>query len=125
MILFSKDKEIILKIVNAVFLLWFIIALLAIGNITINMLVMEKTQTYEEYKLISCGSLSIKNPSDPALNKGVSEADCKLMYDQYKYNNRNNTYYQKVDLYKGIANAVIVLGTLFILNRKKEIVKIK
>ena len=115
MILFSKDKEIIFKIVNAIFLLWLIIALLGLGNTIINMLVSEKTYTYDEYKLDSCNSYSKVNPE----NNKMSEEDCKMMYDQYKYNNNSSNYYLKVDLLNIIANVIIVLFTLIILNRKK------
>ncbi|MDD2377418.1 MAG: hypothetical protein PHD10_01975 [Bacilli bacterium] len=114
MILFSKDKEIIFKITNAILLIWLIAAIVIATNSMIKMVVKEPTFTYEEYKYDNCGYL--KND----LQGESTEEDCEISYNRYKNSLKNSDYYEKITLYTSIANVVIVGGTLFFINSKKE-----
>ena len=56
MTLFSKEKEIIFKIVNAVLLIWLIGAIVFVASSVIELTVKDPVReyTYEEYKATNC-----------------------------------------------------------------------
>ncbi|MDD2435186.1 MAG: hypothetical protein PHO63_02915 [Bacilli bacterium] len=117
MILFSKDKEIIFKITNAILLIWLIAAMVIATNSLIKMVVNEPVYTYQEYEVDECryfkNEPSTENPDE----------ECEYRYASYKNNLKREDYYEKITLYTSIANVIIVGGTLFFINRKKEITK--
>lgn len=113
MILFSKDKEIIFKITNAVLLIWLLGALVFTCNNIIDLLVKAPQYTYNEYELENCGYLK-------DADGGYDQNSCRDAYDRYLLTEKNNDYYKKINLYTAIANVVIVGGTMFFINRRKE-----
>ena len=118
MILFSKDKEIIFKITNAILLIWLLGALVFTANNIIDLLVKKAEYTYNEYELENCSYLKeSSNEVDPDY--------CKDSYDRYLLDIKNDDYYKKINLYTSIANVVIVGGTMFFINRRKETLKSK
>lgn len=116
MILFSKDKEIIFKITNAVLLIWLLGALVFTCNNIIDLLVTKPEYTFKEYELENCSYL--KEPSNE-----IDSDYCKDSYDRYLLDIKNDDYYKKINLYTSIANVVIVGGTMFFINRKRELPK--
>ena len=109
--LFSKDKELILKITNGILLIWFLGALMFTGYNIIEKLVKEPGYTYNEYKLQYCGKY------DEITDY---ESNCQEMYDRSKLDNKHSDFYTTRSLYTSILNVVIVGGALFLLNKKKE-----
>lgn len=113
--LFSKDKEIIFKIVNAVLLIWLIGAIVFVASSVIELAVKEPVReyTYEEYKETNC-----YKKSDTATEEENNSA-CIAQYDDYNFNMKNSDYYKLRSLYISIANVVIVSGFMYFINRKK------
>jgi len=116
MILFSKDKEIIFKITNAILLIWLLGALVFTANNIIDLLFKKAEYTYNEYELENCSYLK-----EPSIE--VDPDYCKDSYDRYLLDIKNDDYYKKINLYTSIANVVIVGGTMFFINRRKETLK--
>lgn len=114
--LFSKDKEIIFKIVNAVLLIWLIGAIVFVASSTIELIVKEPVReyTYEEYKETNC------YPKSETSTEEENEVSCKAQYNDYNFNNKNSNYYELKSLYISIANVVIVGGFIFFINKKKS-----
>lgn len=109
--LFSKDKELIFKIVNGIFLIWFIAAVILTANSIIDYVIREPIPTYQEF---------IKNEGGMYPEKGTTESEMKDIYNQ---NYANQNIYALRFLLTSMANVVIVGGAIYILNRtpkKKE-----
>jgi len=104
--LFAKEKELIFKIVNGIFLIWFIAAVVITANSTIDLLIKEKVPTFEEYRMTE-----LKNYPE---NDKISETELTNMYNQ-QYGTKD-VYALKSTL-NGIANIVIVGGAIYVLNR--------
>lgn len=107
--LFSKDKEIILKITNGILLIWFLGAIIFTGNNLINTLVKEPKLTYNEYKLKYCINK----------NEETNEDYCTNMFDNFQLTNKDNDFYLKRNLYTSLINVIVVGSALFFINRKK------
>lgn len=112
--LFDKDKELILKLTNAVLLIWFIGALIFTFNSALQLIMKEPTKTkdYSEYK-----GTCYKN-----LNETEEEHEkyCKAQFKDYEFEEQNKSFYKRRSLYLSIANVVIVGSTLYFLNKEKE-----
>jgi hypothetical protein len=113
--LFSKEKEIIFKITNAVLLIWLIAAIVFVAANIIELSLKEPNReyTYEEYKLSNCGY------KDENLSEEENDNLCLTRYNDYKFSIENSDYYKWRGLYISIANVVIVGGFLYFINRKK------
>lgn len=109
--LFSKDKEIILKITNGILLIWLLGALIFTGNNLINMVVKEPKLSYNEYKIKYCSNKY----------EEMNEDYCINMYDSSLLSEKDKDFHLKRNLYTSIINVVIVSSALFFINRKKEI----
>lgn len=116
MVLFSKDKEIIFKIVNAVLLIWLIAAIVFVASNVIELTVKEPVReyTYEEYETSNC------YVKDEKATEEENKAACLTQYNNYKFETKNADYYKLRSLYISIANVVIVGGVLFFINKKKK-----
>ena len=106
--LFSKDKELIFKIVNGIFLIWFIAAVILTANSIIEYVIRDPAPTYQEF---------IKNEGGMYPEKGVSEAEMKEIYDQ---NYAGRDVYALRFMLTSMANVVIVGGAIYVLNRTPE-----
>ncbi|MDD4705660.1 MAG: hypothetical protein PHS24_00395, partial [Bacilli bacterium] len=94
--LFSKDKELILKITNGILLIWFLAALIFTGNNLVNILVKEPGYTFEEYKTEYCNYKYENEIKD----------DCKNMYNNFNTEGKRENFNQKRNLYTSIINVV-------------------
>jgi hypothetical protein len=52
--LFSKEKDIFLKIINSILIIWFIIAIVITLGVGIHLINREEVLTYEQYKIEKC-----------------------------------------------------------------------
>lgn len=117
--LFSKDKELILKLTNAALLVWFIGALVFTFNSTLDLFMKEpvRKQNYKEYKT-TCYK-------DKTTTLEEQEKYCEQQYKDLEFDRNNRDFYRKRTLYVALANVVIVGSTLYILNKEKETKKKK
>ncbi len=104
MILFSKDKELILKILNGVLLVWFLGAIVFTLNNTIDLLVDEPSI---EEKTEIC--------KKQCNQEEVKDCGCNAMY---YYD--DSEQYELRSLYYSIANVLVVGPALYFLNKKKS-----
>ena len=116
MFLFSKEKEIILKITNAILLIWAIAAVVFVASSIIELTLKEPVRkyTYEEYKSTNC-IYKDENATDEE-----NDSNCLAQYNDYEWNNKNDNYYKFKTLYISMANVVIVGGVIFFLNKEKK-----
>ncbi|MDD2208302.1 MAG: hypothetical protein PHG03_05635 [Bacilli bacterium] len=108
--LFSKDKELILKITNGILIIWLLGALIFTGNSIVNLTVRKPDYSYKEYQTGYCSSKY----------EDEDEDDCMNMYDNYLLSEKDNIYYEKRSLYTSIINIVVVGSAILFLNRPKE-----
>ncbi|MGI6325076.1 MAG: hypothetical protein ACOXZS_03965 [Bacilli bacterium] len=111
--LFSSKKNIFLKIMNGILLLWFVGALAICANNFITMLMPEPFLTYEEFKAERCGFFKEHTEED-------SEEPCQSQYNNYKTTRKRDNYYNRRGLLVALSNVIIVGSTIYTLNRKKE-----
>ena len=113
--LFSRDKDIIFKIVNGVFLIWFIAAVILTANSIIEYVVREPVPTYQEFR-----DTEYKNFPEEKGN-GMTEAEVRKMYEQ-SYQGRDSWALRF--MFTSMANVVIVGGAILVINKtpgKKQI----
>ena len=104
MILFSKEKELILKILNGVLLVWFLGAIVFTLNNGINLLVDEPSI---EDKIETCKMQCVEEEGKD------SGCDSMYYYD-------DSEHYELKSLYYSIANVIVVGPALYFLNKKKS-----
>ena len=116
MFLFNKEKEIILRITNAILLIWLVAAIVFTASSVIELTLKEPVRkyTYEEYKAINCVVV------DGTLTDKANDQLCLNQYNDYEWNNKNSNYYKFKTLYISLANVVIVSGVIFFLNKEKK-----
>ena len=107
--LFSKEKELILKLVNAVLVIWFVTALVITFNIGLNILIKAPEQTFEEYKAVNC-----------YYRDEEYKDSCENQYESNKYHQKEDKRNKKINISVAIFNVVAVGATTFILNRPKK-----
>lgn len=110
--LFKKDKELLLKLTNAILLLWLIGAIVALLSSIVDISIKDPVAnlTYEEYKGIYCYS-------DESSTEEQNELRCK---GDYKLQTINNDNYKIKVIYNSAIMIVVVGSTLYLLNRKKQ-----
>ena len=115
--LFSKDKEIIFKIVNGILLIWFIAAVILTANSIIEYVVREPIPTYQEFR-----ETEFKNYPEEKGNK-MTEAEVRKMYEQ-SYQGRDS--YSLRFMFTSLANVFIVGGAILVINKtpKEKVSKI-
>lgn len=104
MILFSKEKELILKILNGVLLVWFLGAIVFTLNNGIDLLV-DKPSI--EDKIETCKMQCVEEEG--------KDCGCDSMY---YYD--DSEHYELKSLYYSIANVIVVGPALYFLNKKKS-----
>ena len=115
MSLFSKEKEIIFRITNAILLIWFVAAVVVMCVNIISLFVKDPTEnyTYEEYSTMYC-SYYLDSESDQKIT------NCETQYNSYQLDNDSSNYYKKLTIYGAAANIVVVAGVMYFLNKEKK-----
>ncbi|MDD2505314.1 MAG: hypothetical protein PHF21_03470 [Bacilli bacterium] len=112
--LFSKDKELILKITNAILLIWFLSAIIFTSNNIVNMIIKEPVLTFEQYKSKYCSKRLLDEDQDY----------CQSEYNHNVLNKEDDIFRQKKYLFTSIiATAVPGLGMFFINRDNKKALK--
>lgn len=116
MTLFSKEKEIIFKIVNAILLIWLIGAIVFVASSVIELAIKEPVReyTYKEYAATNCIY------KDSTYTDEEYDNMCLNQYNDYEFSSKNSDFYQLKTLYISIANVIIVGGFLYFINRSKK-----
>lgn len=109
--LFSKDKGIVLSTLNAILIIWIIVAIVVnVSNLT-NILIKDYQYTYEEYRLVTCDL------------KYQTETDCKNNYTLYNVDKKTQNVYYKRDIIVSLVNVILVSGVIVYLNKDKKLKK--
>ncbi len=107
--LFNKDKDLILKIVNLVFLVWLISAIAFFQVSIVDIIIPNQMENYEQYEELYCN-----NGEDTGLKD-----NCKTRYEleikHYQDTKRRN----KKTLFNSFGNVVIVSIAIFVLNKDR------
>ncbi len=108
--LFGKDKELVLKLINAVLIIWFIAAIIISFNLLLNITVRERPMDFAEYRQTFCDGRKFE----------AMEPNCDSMYRTHRRDRDNNRQYEIKSFAVGLFNVVIVGATIYVLNRKKN-----
>jgi hypothetical protein len=106
--LFSKEKELILKITNAILIIWLLASLCFVISNLATLIIKDIPITYSEYQNNYCTT-----------EKEVSK-NCSSDYNNYIINNTNNYAYEKRSLVISIGITIITIGFIYGLNYKKD-----
>ncbi|MDD4035714.1 MAG: hypothetical protein PHS45_00055 [Bacilli bacterium] len=113
MMLFTEEKNIFLKALNVILILWLIGAIVFCYGNVINLVMPEPIRTHDEYKATDCRYFQKEEENN-------QEEYCESQYENYKQMANRNTYYNKRNLLIASGNVVIVGGVLILLNKKKQ-----
>ena len=115
--LFSKEKDIFLKIVNSILVLWLISAIVITFGVGIKIINKDKVLSYEEYSKEVC--MLDKIPSEE-IDSSTTEKNCR---NSYKYDKKNIQTMNKANTNNfliGLSNIVIVSLFMNLLNKKSK-----
>lgn len=106
--LFSKEKGLVLSLLNAVLVIWVIAAtVVTISNLT-NIFIKDFSYSYEDYKIVFCNS------------EYESEEDCQNYYKSHIIDLDGEIVYYKRNAIIAVSNVLLVSATLIILNTNKK-----
>lgn len=111
--LFNKDKELILKLTNAVLLIWLIAAIVISFNLLLDLTLRTENLSYEEWKVINCSLYDSKEVAS-------TEENCKQQYDSSKVYDKRNAKVQRNNFLVGLFNIATVSAALCLLNKNKD-----
>ncbi len=123
--MFSKEKDLIHRIVNLIFIVWFVTTLIFLYNGLINVIVKQPAQSYSVYKVNNCNIKDCSETSDsvctaPDLNdETVEEKDCRSKYELYLSDNKRRDVVYKKNIISSTISFFTVSITLYLLNKKR------
>lgn len=112
--MFNKNKDLILRITNGIFILWLVIALVLTVNSGITLQLLEDKMDYGQFKELGCSEYPIYEKMELP-----DEEACRVNYSVYERNYNDNLKGKKIYFYTTLCQIVFVSGTLFVINRKK------
>jgi len=115
--LFSKEKDIFLKIVNSVLILWLIAAIVITLGVGIKIVNKDKVLSYNDYKVQMCDLDKI--PEEEIDIKTINE-NCRESYTQDKIYHEQMSKANNENFLIGLSNIVIVSLFLNLLNKKTK-----
>lgn len=122
--LFSKEKDIFLKIINSVLIIWLIVAIVITFGVGIKIVNREKVPTYDEYAKTVC--------TLDKLPYECSGEECKKQIDEERKENCEHYYIKDKkeieDMNKAninnilisISNVIVVSLAMHLLNKKSK-----
>lgn len=119
--LFSKEKGIILSILNAILVIWLMVGIiLTVANVT-NILIKDYEYDYKEYKEVYCYYHEEYDDKDGTVtNEEYVERTCKSEYASYKLSNKEMEISRKRGLIVSNTNIVLTTLVLVVLNLKSK-----
>ena len=115
--LFSKEKDIFLKVINSILIIWLIAAIVITFGVGIKIVNKDKVLTYDEYAKEVC--MLDKIPSEE-IDSTTTEKNCR---NSYKYDKKNIQRMNKANnenFLIGLSNIVIVALFMDLLNKNKK-----
>ena len=115
--LFSKEKDIFLRVINSILIIWLITAIVITFGVGIKIINKDKVLTYEEYSKEVC--MLDKIPS-VEIDTATTERNCR---NSYKYDKKNIEKMNKANnenFLIGLSNIVIVALFMNLLNKNKK-----
>jgi len=120
--LFNKEKDLILRIMNLILIVWLIVALILTFAATYNLIDYESKMSYQTFKDGGCTEwYSFRNEEE----RELTETECRANYVRYERNYEQTRRSRRLFLTISITQVILVGGTLFIINRKKKEKSIK
>ena len=115
--LFSKEKDIFLKIVNCILILWLIAAIVITFGVGIKIVNKDKILSYEQYSKEVC--MIDKIPEEEIDIKTVKE-NCNTNYNYDKTEIKRMNKANTENFLIGLSNIVIVALFMSLLNKKAK-----
>lgn len=115
--LFSSEKDIFLKIVNSILVLWLIIAIVITFGVGIKIINREEILTYEDYSIEVCTLDQI--PSEE-VDQELTSDNCYASYIQEKKEIESMNKSNVDNILISISNVVIVSLFIHLLNKKTK-----
>lgn len=113
--LFSKEKDIFLKVVNSIFVIWLMIAIVITLGVGIKIFNKDKIVSYKIYSSEKCDLDKI--PTEE-IDIETAKSTCYSNYVSDKKNIQKFNKENKNNFYIGISNIIIVSIFLHLLNKK-------
>lgn len=111
--LFSKEKGIILNILNVILIIWLMLGIVfTVANVA-DVIIKEPIHTYEEYEALYCYNYDIEETDSVDKN-------CKSDYISYKYDLKYRSNETKKGLVISISNILLSGIVLILLNKGKD-----
>lgn len=127
MSLFDKEKDFVLRLINLVFIIWFIVTLIIFFDGTVNVLVKKPVLSYSAYSSKNCQIEDCIDKGEEDLctvpvpgEETTEELKCKSIYNNYLYDIDSGNVRYKKQLIASLASNITVVATLYILNKKKK-----
>lgn len=104
--LFSKENDLIKRIMNLILVIWIIVAIIIAYTNAVDLMFDYNKYIYEEYKEIYCET--------------DDENNCQQQYNNELSTEKRNKQRQTKALINSVGNAIIVGSFMFFLNREKK-----
>lgn len=104
--LFSKEKDLIHRIVNLIFVVWFIAAVVILYISMVELLFKKPSDNFETYKAKICA--------------GMTDEACNESYASQQYNEKLDDYYKQIASINAAGNMVIVGTATYLINRPSK-----
>lgn len=114
--LFSKEKDIVLKIVNSILIVGAIISIIVMISTGVNIINRPKVLSYEEYAKEVCTIDKLENEGTE-IQKEVEES-CKNYYIIEKKDIKDTNRINRNNFLISLSTTIILLITIHILNKK-------
>ena len=115
--LFSKEKDIFLKIINTILILWLITASVITIAVGIQLINSEKVLTYEDYSKEVC--MLDKIPQEE-IDIKTAQTNCRTSYKVEKKNIEKMNKANTNNFMIGLSNIIIVAAFTSLLNKKMK-----
>jgi hypothetical protein len=106
--LFSKDKGLILNILNGIFIIWIVGALVACVSNLSYIVVKDSEYTYDEYKIMYCDM------------EYDTEDYCSNSYISYNLGRKDDSKTYLRNEIIAVSNVLLVMGALILVNKEKK-----
>ena len=113
--LFNKEKDLILRIMNLILVIWLIIALILTLSATYRILDYESKMPYQTFRDGGCTEFYYFREEETEL----TEAQCRANYIRYERNHEEVKRNRRLFLTVSITQVILVGGTLLLINKKK------
>ena len=115
--LFSKEKDIFLKVINTVLILWLIASIVVTFAVGIKIINKDKILTYEEYTKEVC---MIDKIPEEEIDMATVKENCRSNYNYDKSETKRMNKANMDNFLIGLSNIVIVSLFMTLLNKKSK-----